>query len=118
MMAMSPEDRAEFMAVMAPVHVLIKASIAIVIGSFLIPLVGMFLPVTVGSILFLTGYVCYTANKARIADGKTSFIVRTRGFVGFADMQHRMNQSGNLFYMAAGGLGFVVTIFTMVSWFA
>lgn len=116
-MAMSPEDHAEFMTVMAPVRALIKGSIPIVIGMFVIPLVGMLLPITIGSILFVTGYVCYTANKARIAEGKTSFIVRTRGFVGFADMQHRMNQSGNLFYMAAGSVGFIATIATMVSWF-
>ncbi|PZP84012.1 MAG: hypothetical protein DI582_09835 [Azospirillum brasilense] len=116
-MAMSPEDHAAFMTTMAPVRALIKSSIAIVIGSFVIPLVALLLPATIGSILFVTGYVCYTANKTRIAEGKTSFIVRTRGFVGFADMQHRMNQSGNVFYMAAGGFGFIATVITMVAWF-
>jgi hypothetical protein len=112
---MSPEDHADYMRTMAPVRLLVKASVGIIVACFVFPLAGLLLPFSIGIILPLTGYLCYMANRPRIAAGKTSFVVRTRGFVGYADHNHKLNQSANLFYMGVGTAMFVLIFATIIS---
>lgn len=114
---LEPEDQEELAAALRPVWLLVQAAGLMVLAMF-VPVVGLIagslLVVPVCLVLPVLGYRVYAMNARRIADGRTSISIGRSG--ARANLNHRVNQASNVFYMVVGAGMLVFALGAPLRW--